>query len=187
MKNINGANYGNDDVWHYGLECCGVHYVWTTNSENQLCKLIYPGFESYQLSITLYLRLLRQLLVCLKDKVDKQKVVGPVYHIQCDDCEALHVGDRQGPWELTSRKTGLARWSEVSHHVSIDKQEHSVSLDNINILKVENKRSEGVKEAIHIGVAAPSLNNDGGCYLLPPVWTNLLRARVQAVQSQDRQ
>ena len=29
---------------------------------------------------------LRQLLVRPKNKVEKEKVVGPVYHIQCGDC-----------------------------------------------------------------------------------------------------
>ena len=29
-----------------------------------------------------------QLLVRPKDKVEKGKVVGPVYHITCDDCDA---------------------------------------------------------------------------------------------------
>ena len=31
---------------------------------------------------------LRQLLVLSKDKVEKGKMVGPVYHITCDDCDA---------------------------------------------------------------------------------------------------
>ena len=36
---------------------------------------------------------LRQLLVWPKDKVEKGKVVGPVYHITCDDCDATYVGE----------------------------------------------------------------------------------------------
>ena len=35
-----------------------------------------------------------------------------------------------------------------------------------------------MKEAICIRVAEQSLNKDGGRYLLPAVWTNLLRART---------
>ena len=38
---------------------------------------------------------LRQLLVWPKDKVEKGKVVGPVYHITCDDCDALSVGETE--------------------------------------------------------------------------------------------
>ena len=36
---------------------------------------------------------LQQLLVRPKDKVEKGKVVGPVYHITCDDCDATYVGE----------------------------------------------------------------------------------------------
>ena len=77
--------------------------------------------------------------------------------------------------------------SEVSQHVHVDRQEHGVSLDKVKILTVENRKFErGVKEAIYIRVAKPSLNKDGWRYLLPSVWTNLLRARVWVPhQSQD--
>ena len=38
---------------------------------------------------------LRQLLVQPKDKVMKDKVVGPVYQITCDDCDAMFVGEME--------------------------------------------------------------------------------------------
>ena len=38
---------------------------------------------------------LRQLLVLPKDKVEKGKVVGLVYHITCDDCDATYVGEME--------------------------------------------------------------------------------------------
>ena len=34
---------------------------------------------------------LQQLLVWPKDKVEKGEVVGPVYHIACNDCDATYV------------------------------------------------------------------------------------------------
>ena len=34
-----------------------------------------------------------QLLVWPKDKVEKGKVVGHVYHITCDDCDATYLRD----------------------------------------------------------------------------------------------
>ena len=72
--------------------------------------------------------------------------------------------------------------SEVSQHVHVhvDKPEHEVSLDKVKILTVDNRKFERrVKDAVYIKLMEFSLNKDGGCYLLPAVWTNLLRARVQ--------
>ena len=46
------------------------------------------------------------------------------------------------------------------------------------ILEVEPRWFErGVKEAIYIRTLCPSLNKDGGCHNLHPIWTNLLRNR----------
>ena len=36
-----------------------------------------------------------KLLVRLKDNMDKDKVAGPGYHIQCDDCDAIYVGETE--------------------------------------------------------------------------------------------
>ena len=53
-------------------------------------------------------------------------------------------------------------------------------MDKVKILTVENREFErGIKEAMNIRVAEQSLNKDGRHYLLPTVWTNLLRARVR--------
>ena len=38
---------------------------------------------------------LRQLLVQTKDRVEKGKGVGPVYHITCDDCDATYIGETE--------------------------------------------------------------------------------------------
>ena len=70
--------------------------------------------------------------------------------------------------------------SEVSQHVHVDKPKHGVSLDRVKILTVDiNQLERGVKEAIYIRVAKPGLNKEGGHYILPAVWINLLRARVR--------
>ena len=46
-------------------------------------------------------------------------------------------------------------------------------------MTVDNRKfKRGVKEAIYIRVAELNLNKDGGRYLLPAVWTHLLRGRV---------
>ena len=61
-------------------------------------------------------------------------------------------------------------------------------MERVKILTVDSKKFErGLKEVIYIRVAEPSLNKDGRHYLLPAVWTNLLRARVRVQsRSQDR-
>ena len=62
--------------------------------------------------------------------------------------------------------------SEVSKHIDIEHPEHSVELENTEILTTESRWFErGVKEA--------SLNRDGGRYNLPPVWDNIIKKRVK--------
>ena len=69
--------------------------------------------------------------------------------------------------------------SEVSQHVFMDRLEHGVSLGKAKILSLENTNFEwGVKVAIYIILAEPSLTNDCRYYFLPAVWTKLLRARI---------
>ena len=38
---------------------------------------------------------LRHLMVRLKDKILKERVVGPVYHISCDSCNAYYTGETE--------------------------------------------------------------------------------------------
>ena len=60
-------------------------------------------------------------------------------------------------------------------------------MDKVKILPVQNRKFErGVKEGIYIRVAEPSLNKDGVHYILPAVWTNLLRARVHVPPSRSQ-
>ena len=109
------------------------------------------------------------------------KVVGSVCHITCDDSDATYVGntERSLKTRFSEQRRKSSVGSEVSQNVHVDRLEHRVSLDRVKILTVESKKFErGVTEAIYIRVAEQSLNKDGGHYLLPTVWTNLLRARV---------
>ena len=48
---------------------------------------------------------LHQLLARLKDKILKERVVAPVYHIQCDSCDASNIGQtedrkKHGFWSI---------------------------------------------------------------------------------------
>ena len=84
---------------------------------------------------------LRQRLVRLRYTRDKEKVVGPVYHIQCEDCVALYVGETMGETEQSLRARFLEHhWpstmtSAVSRHMHVDQPDHSVSLESAKILE----------------------------------------------------
>ena len=51
-------------------------------------------FRSFDIPV--YFKLtntLQQLLVWPMVKLEKGKVVGPVYHITCDDCDTTYIGE----------------------------------------------------------------------------------------------
>ena len=53
--------------------------------------------------------------------------------------------------------------SEVAKQIFLEQPEHSVALENIEILTTESRWFErGVKEAIYVRALNPSLNRDGG-------------------------
>ena len=92
---------------------------------------------------------LRQLLIQLKEKVDRGKVVGSVYRISCDDCDATYVGETERVLKtrLSEHRRKSNVGSEVSQDVHMDRPEHGVSLDRVNILTVDSMKFErGVKE-----------------------------------------
>ena len=122
---------------------------------------------------------LRQLLVHPKDPAGKDKVVGPVYKISCEDCEATYVGETERSLKARfgKHRRPSSTISEVSRH--IHSQHHNIILENTKILLVEHKWFErGVKEAIHIRALNPSLNRDGGRCNLPPIWNNIIKERL---------
>ena len=124
---------------------------------------------------------LRQLLVRPKDKVLKDRVIGPVYNIECDSCSATYIGETERSLKarFQEHKRRSSETSEVSRHIHVDQPGHSVEMDSVKILDIEPRWFErGVKEAIHIRVNKPSLNRDGGRYQLPSVWNNILDRRV---------
>ena len=124
---------------------------------------------------------LRQLLVHPKDPVGKDKVVGPVYKISCEECDATYVGETERSLKARfgEHRRPSSTTSEVSKHIHTDNPNHNITLENTKILSVEHKWFErGVKEAIYIRAMNPSLNRDGGRYNLPPVWNNIIKERL---------
>ena len=70
----------------------------------------------------------RQLLVEPKDPVSKENMVGPVYKIKCQECDAVYVGET----ERSLRAWFNEHWqpssttSEVAKHIHVDYTQHSV-------------------------------------------------------------
>ena len=125
---------------------------------------------------------LRQLLVKPKDPVNKENVVGPVYKIKCEECDAVYVGEMERSLNarFSEHRRPSSTTSEVSKHIHMDHRQHSVELENTEVLTTEPRWFErGVKEAIYIRALNPSLNRDGGRYNLPPVWDNIIKKRVK--------
>ncbi len=124
---------------------------------------------------------LRQLLVKPKDSLGKDKIVGPVYQINCESCEASYIGETERSLKarFAEHRRPSTTTSEVSRHIHTDCPNHNISLEETRILCVENRWFErGVKEAIYIRMHEPTLNRDGGRYQLPPVWTNTLKVQA---------
>ena len=125
---------------------------------------------------------LRQQLVHPKDKLGKEKIVGPVYHIPCGNCEDDYIGESERSLKarFDEHKRPSSTSSEVSKHIHASSKPHSIDLESTNILAVEPKWFErGVKEAIYIRAMSPSLNRDGGRYQLPPIWDNVIRTNIK--------
>ena len=125
---------------------------------------------------------LRQLLVRPKDRLDQEKIVGPIYRITCDDCEATYVGETERSLKarFDEHKRPSSISSEVSRHLHASNPAHTIQLDKTKVLDTEPRWFErGVKEAIYIRTNTPSLNRDGGRHNLPPVWDNILRRRIR--------
>ena len=114
-------------------------------------KRIFGGF-----GVTTYFNppnTLRQLLVHPKDPVGKDKVVGLVYKISCENCKATYVGETERSLKARFRehRRPSSTTLEVSRHIHLDNPNHNITLENTKILSVEHKWFErGVKEDIHI-------------------------------------
>ena len=87
-------------------------------------------------------------------------MVGPVYHIQCEDCDASYIEETERSLETSfqehCRRSSVT--SEVSQHMSIDRLEHNASLESVIILSVENKKFErGVIQGGNSHLSSPAV------------------------------
>ena len=72
-----------------------------------------------------------QVLARRKDKILKEGVVGPVYHIPCDSCDAtyIHVGERERSLKarFLEHRRPSSTSTKVSQHIHTDNPEHQVA------------------------------------------------------------
>ena len=82
---------------------------------------------------------LRQLLVRPKDPVAKERVVGPVYRIPCEQCDDSYVGETERSLKARhdEHRRPSSKSSEVSKHINVDFPGHSIDIGNTDILAVE--------------------------------------------------
>ena len=88
--------------------------------------------------------------------------VGPVYKIKCEECEAMYIGETERSLKarFSEHRRPSSTTSEVAKHVHTDQPEHTVELDNTEILTTESRWFER--------------------YNLTPVWDNIIKKRVKA-------
>ena len=113
-------------------------------------------------------------------------MVGPVYRISCEECDAVYVGETERSLKarFSEHNRPSSVTSEVSKHIHQDNPGHTIEMENTKILTVEPRWFErGVKEAIYIRATKPSLNKDGGRFNLSPIWTNILKDRVKGTRA----
>ena len=81
---------------------------------------------------------LRQILVRSKDKVIKERVVCPVYHITCNNCDDSYTGEtgRSLKARFMEHRRPSSVNTEVSKHIICDQPDHSISLDKVRTLEV---------------------------------------------------
>ena len=75
-----------------------------------------------------------------KDKLSKDKVVGPVYHIPCTDCSDDYVGESERSLKARFHKRPSTTSSEVSKHLHSNTPPHTIDEGYPIILKYFRKR-----------------------------------------------
>ena len=123
---------------------------------------------------------MKQLLVHLKDKQEKERVSGVVYGIHCegDGCDKFYVGETEQPLKKRMyqhrRAAGEGISSAVYNH--LNERKHEFKNENVEIIKREKAWFDrGVQEAIFIKALNPSLNKRGGArFLLSSTWNDSL-------------
>ena len=91
------------------------------------CIYIFVYSGTHQPPVLKTTNTLGQLLVWHKDKIITEKVVGPVYIIKCEECEASYLGDTERPQKgsFAEHRQPSIVTSEVSQHINNGHPERS--------------------------------------------------------------
>ena len=122
----------------------------------------------------------RQQVTRVRDRTDKMKKCGVIYHIKCDSCEGDYVGEtarqlniRLKEPRILSLKEHMSRSSSAIYE-HCEREGHKIRSENTKVLMSEdNFWKRKVKEAVEIRQRRPSLNRDEGLEL-PRVYDSLL-------------
>ena len=78
-----------------------------------------------------------QQLARPKDPVPKERVLGPIYHVSCEDCGKDYIGETERSFKarFDEHKRPSSVNSEVSRHIYQENPGHSVSLTGSRILR----------------------------------------------------
>lgn len=118
---------------------------------------------------------IRSQVTRVKDRTDKMKKCGVIYHIKCENCEGDYVGETARQLDTRLKEHMSRTSSAIFEHC--DSKGHKIKPENTKILNTEdNFWKRKVKEAIEIKQRKPSLNRDEGLEL-PRVYDSLLVSR----------
>ena len=115
---------------------------------------------------------LRNLLVRPKDPTPPVEQAGVIYKLHCDTCESNYVGET-GRKLIVRAKEHRCRDGPMRRHLR--ENGHTVDPSKAKVLDREHQwLRRGIKEAIHIHLEKPDLNQDQGRYSLSPLSKSIL-------------
>ena len=130
---------------------------------------------------------LRQRLVHPKDPVPHNQKNNLVYAISCSEgCSDQYIGETKQPLHKRMAQHRRANTSGMDSAVflHLKKEGHSFQDENVRILDREERWFErGVKEAIYVKVARPSLNRGGGLRFQLPSTYNAVFSQLRTKHS----
>ncbi len=143
---------------------------------------------------------LRAMLVCTKDKLEKEEQGELVYRIPCKNCDDVYVGENgrllktrleehkkdvtqeeEEQYTRSARRASERTFNKSAVTDHVKRLNHVVDWEDTRIVDREsNKRKRHVRESIWIKRAGPqAMNRDEGNYDLPSVYVAVIPPEQQ--------